>query len=133
MGAPKGNKNRAKDNKFPRRMVSLSGPEYDAAMERLARRGKSTPTNKEILREMSDLDWSQFEFNLSDEEAAEIEREAEMRKLRADCRWIKDCERLSIEALKEVVERSEKDYHNPVNLRRHRQAQIILEGRLNER
>lgn len=126
MGAPKGNRNRAIKNKYVGRVVSLSGPKYDAAIDCLKEKGIENPSNKEVLEAM---DWGQFGFNLSDEEASGVEREAEMRKLRADYRWIKDCERLSIESLKEVVSGSEEDYQNPLNLKRHRQAQIVLEAR----
>jgi predicted transcriptional regulator len=84
---------------------------------------------RQYVKKAPSLDWSQFDLSLSDEDAADIEREAEMRKLRADYRWIEDCQHKSIEALKEVVAGSEEDYQNPLNLRRHRQAVIVLEAR----
>src|SRR2546430_465425 len=108
MGAPKGNRNRAKDKVYKRRVISLSGPEYDAAMKCLEDQGIDSPTDKEIFKAMSELDWSRFGFHLpSSEEEDEAKRreaeESELATARADYQWIRECEVLSIEKLKEII------------------------------
>lgn len=67
MGAPKGNRNRAPNNIYPRRVVSLSGLEYDAAMGLLEKQGISDPSDKEILDAMRGLPVISAEEHLSND------------------------------------------------------------------
>lgn len=128
MGAPKGNRNSAK-GKYPRRVISLSGPEYDAAMDRLVRRGNTNPTDKEIVKEMSDLYWSQFgiTYDISSEEDAAIMEKSALAAIRKDYLWIKECEDMSLDDLRKMAcfLPSSSQYE----MKRSRQAQIVLETR----
>lgn len=136
MGAPKGNRNRAIKNKYAGRVVSLSGPKYDAAIDHLKERGIEEPSNKEVLETMTTLDWDQFGFEYrkpTPEEEAEDDRKeterSELATIRADYRWIKECEMLSIETLREIVADAPSAESDAHYWKRHRQAQIVLEAR----
>ena len=130
-GGQPGNRNRAKNNQYPRRIVSLSGSEYDAAMTRLARQGKNNPTDKEVVREMSELDWAQFGFTLdmSPEEGAEIIEKSALAAIRKEYQWIKECEDMPLERLREEVAHKPSASTGKSDLKRHRQAVIVLESR----
>jgi hypothetical protein len=146
-GQPK-NRNAAR-GQYPRRVVSLSGPEFDEAMKSLEKRGVSDPTDKEIIKEMTKLDWSQFGIKQeTSEEAAQYDREQAERsalaETRADYQWTEECKAMSIETLRKIIAEGpyvpNEDGSQPepeevdepfrsLHPRRHRQAQIVLETR----
>lgn len=85
---------------------------------------------------MSNLDWGQFGFEYKDptpeEEAERKQQEAERSALatvRADYQWIKECEVLSIEKLREIVADKPSEDADEHYWKRLRQAQIVLEAR----
>ena len=136
-GAPKGNDN-AMNGEYRRMMVSLSGPNYDKIRRRLDLQGKSNPSGKEVVQAMNEskMDWSQFGFEYRDptpeEEAESKQQEAERSELatiRADYQWIKECEVLPIEKLREIIADSPSAEADEHYWKRHRQAMIVLESR----
>lgn len=137
MGAPKGNKNHAK-GEYEAMVVSFSGPNYDAIRKRLDGQGIDNPTGKEVVQAMNEakLDWSQFGFEYRgltpEEEAEEARKEAERSELatiRADYQWIKACEIMPLENLREEVANKPSDTADEHYRKRHRQAMIVLEAR----
>jgi hypothetical protein len=119
-------------------MVSLSGPNYDKIRRRLEEQGISDPSGKEVVDMINkaEMDWSLFGFEYRDptpeEESQSKQQEAERSELatiRADYQWIKECEVLSIEKLREIVVDKPSNEADEHYRKRHRQAVIVLEAR----
>jgi len=143
------NRNAAK-GQYSRRVVSLSGAEFDAAMRRLEEQGKSNPSDKEIIKEMSALDWSQFGIREeTTEEAAQYGRvqaeKSALAEVRADYQWTEECKSMSIETLRKIIadgpyvpnedgtQPRPEEVNEPfksLHLKRHMQAQVVLESKV---
>ena len=74
-------------------------------------------------------DWSIFGFEYKDPTPEQEAERSALAKVRADYRWVKECEILSIEKLREIVADKPAEHDDEHCWKRHRQAQIVLEAR----